>query len=72
MSQKWIGKNTVHFFTVTLSYLSGVMECSIVPAGNTEWLPVSHISPPGLDGNRAERELQRIVLDAVTSGIKEL
>lgn len=56
MSKMWVGKNTVHFFTVTLSYLSWVAEYSLVPAGNTDLLPVSQILPPGHDGNSAERE----------------
>lgn len=56
MSKMWIGKNTVHFFTVTPSYLSWVVECSLVPAGKYQLASCFRISPPGQDGNSAERE----------------
>ena len=42
MFKNWIGKNTVDFFIVTLSYLSWVTEYSVVPEGNADLLPVSH------------------------------
>lgn len=43
MLKNWIGKNTVYFFTVALSYLSWVTEYSLVPEGNTDLPPVSRI-----------------------------
>lgn len=42
MFKNWIGKNTVYFFIVALSYLSWVTEYSVVPEGNADLLPVSH------------------------------